>query len=65
MKCSIKSTLYFHIPEEYEIAQSYKARHPEAQDESTSEYVILTRESTYEMTMEELLIMTSLEEDSE
>lgn len=53
MKCTIKSTLYFRIPEEYEIAQSYKARHPEVQDESTSEYVILTRETTYAMTMEE------------
>ncbi len=51
MKCTIKSTLFFRIPEEYEIAQRYKARHPEVRDESTSEYVILTRESTYAMTM--------------
>ena len=53
MKCTIKSTLFFHIPEEYEIAQSYKSRHPEVRDESTSEFVILTREITYTMTMEE------------
>ena len=53
MKCTIKSTLFFRIPEEYEIAQRYKSRHPDMQDESTSEFVILTKERTYVMAMKE------------
>ena len=48
-----KTIICFRIPEEYEIAQRYKSRHPDMQDESTSEFVILTKERTYVMTMEE------------